>query len=186
MCISDNVFILITKKICHNYNLNWDGNHRRGFISAGNGTGKKYRARVHGDLYSFLFVEETDIEIQNPTWNSLLLSLGNMTARAFRPAPTPLPDSLGAAVLERQKARYRAEQENKTTCLRLFFISLRDPCRPLVAATVFLSALRTVQNTKFHIPLVWSKSPGGKGASGSQVLREKRCVLYFWFGGTAA
>jgi hypothetical protein len=51
------MFILITKKICHNYNLSVNGNPRRGFIHAGNGDGEKMPpTRVRGDPQGTFFL----------------------------------------------------------------------------------------------------------------------------------
>lgn len=52
-------FALITKDVCHNYNLNGDGNLRWRFIPAGNGDGEEMPpASVRRDLCGEIFTSQ--------------------------------------------------------------------------------------------------------------------------------
>lgn len=65
--------------------------------------------------------------------------------------------------------------------LRLFFISLRDPCRPLVAATVFLSALRYARSKTPNSIFLWCGTrPNHQAAKRHLVLKfYVKSVVFF-------
>jgi hypothetical protein len=70
--------------VCPNFNLNEDGDHRRGFILAANGDVKEISPMsVRGDpLGGIFFVAETSMRSYSPTGNSPLSSLAAILSRA--------------------------------------------------------------------------------------------------------